>query len=132
MKFFKRLPVLFVGGAGAKVQMHYDIDLANLILCHFGGTKKVLLFPPEQTRYMYKVPYSFSALHDIDFSSPDLIKYPAIKHLNGYVAELKHGDCLFIPSGFWHYIIYEEVGFSMTLRSMPTHWSSRLTVLKTY
>ena len=130
MKFFKRLPVLFIGGVGAKVQMHYDIDLANLILCHFGGAKKVLLIPPEQTRYVYKVPYSFSALHEIDFSNPDLSKYPAIKHLNGYVAELKHGDALFIPSGFWHYIVYEEIGFSMTLRSMPTRWNSRLTVLK--
>jgi hypothetical protein len=130
MKFFERLPVLFVGGAGARVQMHYDIDLANLILCHFGGPKKVLLIPPEQTPYMYKVPYSFSALFDVDFSNPNLTKYPAIKHLNGYVAELKHGDSLFIPSGFWHYIIYEEIGFSMTLRSMPTRWNSRLTVLK--
>lgn len=130
MKFFKRLPVLFVGGKGAKVQMHYDIDLANLLLCHFGGPKKVLLIPPEQTPFMYKVPFSFSALFDVDFSQPDFERYPALKKLNGYVAELQHGDALFIPSGYWHYIVYQDIGFSMTLRSMPTNLKSRAQLLK--
>lgn len=130
MSFFKRLPVLFVGGKGAKVQMHYDIDLANLILCHFGGPKRVMLFPPEQTPYMYKVPYSFSALHNVNFAEPDLAKHPALKVLNGYVAELKHGDALYIPSGYWHYIEYQDIGFSMTLRSMPTSLRGRSTLMK--
>lgn len=130
MSFFKRLPVLFVGGKGAKVQMHYDIDLANLVLCHFGGPKRVLLVPPQQTQYMYKVPFSFSALHSVDFTDPDFEKHPALAKLNTYTAELKHGDCLFIPSGFWHHITYEDIGFSMTLRSMPTTLSGRATLLK--
>jgi len=130
LKFFKKLPVLFMGGKGAKVQMHYDIDLADLILCHFGGTKRVLLVPPEQTNFMYKVPFSFSALHSVDFSNPDFSKYPALKNINAYVAELKHGEALYIPPGFWHYIIYEDAGFSMTLRALPSTAKNRLTLLK--
>jgi len=119
LKFFKRLSVMFMGGRGARVQMHYDIDLADLLLCHFGGRKRVLLIPPEQTKYMYKVPYSFSALHDVNFERPDLEKYPALQYLKGYWAELHHGDALYIPSGFWHYVIYDDIGFSMTLRAFP-------------
>ena len=130
MKFFRRLPVLFVGGRGAKVQMHYDIDLANLLLCHFGGPKRVLLIPPEQTQLMYKVPYSFSALHAVDFDQPDFNRYPALQYLRGEVAELKHGDALYIPSGYWHFIEYQDIGFSMTLRSMPTRFQDRATLLK--
>ena len=130
MKFFKRLPVLFVGGKGAKVQMHYDIDLANLLLCHFGGKKRVLLIPPEQTKFMYKVPYSFSSLFDVDFSQPDFEKFPALSKLKGYTTELNHGDALFIPSGYWHYITYEDMGFSMTLRSFPQTTKQRMTMLK--
>ncbi len=130
LKFFKKLPVLFVGGRGAKVQMHYDIDLANLVLCHFGGPKHVLLVPPEQTKFMYKVPFSFSALHDVDFISPDYEKYPALEYIKGYRVELKHGDALFIPSGYWHNIVYEDIGFSMTLRAFPTKFRQRLTLLK--
>lgn len=130
LKLFQKLPVLFVGGRGTKVQTHYDIDLADLLLCHFGGKKHVLLVPPEQSKYMYRVPFSFSALHDIDLSKPDYEKYPALKQLNPYVAELEHGDALYIPSGYWHYIIYEDIGFSMTLRAIPTQFSQRVTLLK--
>ena len=130
LKFFKKLPVLFVGGREARVQMHYDIDLSELILCHFGGRKHVLLVPPEQTQYMYKVPYSFSALYDVDFEDPDFEKHPALKNLNAYSAVLDHGDALYIPSGYWHYIIYEDIGFSLTLRSLPTQFKQRMAILK--
>lgn len=130
MKFVKRLPVLFIGGKGAKVQMHYDIDLANLLLCHFGGKKRVLLIPPEQTPFMYKVPYSFSSLFDVDFSNPDFEKHPALAKLQGYTTELNHGDALFIPSGYWHYITYQDMGFSMTLRSFPRKFNQRLIMMK--
>lgn len=129
LRFFKRLPVLFVGGKGAKVQMHYDIDLANLLLCHFGGTKHVLLVPPEQTPFMYKVPYSFSSLFDVNFEKPDFDKYPALKKLKPFHAVLHHGDALFIPSGYWHYIVYEDIGFSLTLRSFPNKLSQQLKLL---
>ena len=130
LKFVKRLPVLFVGGRGAKVQMHYDIDLADLVLCHFGGKKRVLLIPPELTQYMYKVPFSFSSLFDVDFGKPDFGKYPALAKLQGYSTELQHGDALFIPSGYWHYITYEDMGFSMTLRAFPRQFKQRLTLFK--
>lgn len=119
LKFFDRLPVLFFGGKGAKVQMHFDIDWADILLCHFGGKKLVYLFPPEQTKYMYHVPFSFSSLFDIDYENPDYEKYPALHLLVGSVTELEHGDVLYIPPGFWHYIVYEEIGFSMALRAFP-------------
>jgi len=130
LKFFKRLPVLFVGGKDSTVQMHFDIDYAHLLLCHFGGKKKVLLIPPEQTQYMYRVPYSFSSLFDVDFSNPDFSKYPALKKLSGYTAELNHGDCLYIPPGYWHYVTYVESSFSMTLRAFPKTLKHRTSLFK--
>ncbi|MGH8498588.1 MAG: cupin-like domain-containing protein [Methylococcales bacterium] len=119
LKFFTKLPVMFFGGKSAKVQMHFDIDLADILLCHFGGKKRVYLFAPEQKKYLYHVPFSFSALFDIDIEQPDFEKFPALQYLEGFVAELAHGDALYIPPGFWHYIVYEEIGFSMSLRAFP-------------
>jgi hypothetical protein len=119
LKLFTKLPVLFFGGKGAKVQMHFDIDLADILLCHFGGKKRVYLFSPEQTKYLYHVPFSFSSLFDIDFEKPDYEKYPALRYLQGSVTELNHGDVLYIPPGYWHYIVYEDIGFSMALRAFP-------------
>lgn len=117
LKFFKKLPVLFVGGKGARVQMHFDIDLANILLCHFGGKKRIMLFSPDQQRFMYRVPFSFSSLHAIDFLNPDFEKYPALKNLHAEIAELEHGDVVYIPSGYWHYVIYDEMSFSLSLRA---------------
>jgi len=119
LNFFKKLPVLFIAAKGTKVQMHFDIDYADIFLCHFGGKKRVVLFPPEQTKYMYHVPFSFSSLFDVDFDTPDYKKYPAINYLQGEEVELNHGDILYIPPGYWHYIVYEEFGMSMALRAFP-------------
>lgn len=121
LKFFKRLPVLFFGGEGSKVLPHYDMDLADLVHFHFHGTKSVMLFSPEQTKYLYKIPFAVHNLETIDLDNPDFEKYPALEHLQGLHATMKHGDALYMPSGYWHYIKYLDGGFSMTLRALPRH-----------
>ncbi len=129
VKFFKRLPVLFVGGEGGKVVMHYDMDLANNFHFNFAGTKRVLIFPPEETKFLYKVPYSIVSMEIIDMDNPDLEKYPALLKAKGFEAILKHGDALFIPSKWWHFIKYETPCLSLTLRSLPTSPRKILEVL---
>ena len=119
LKFFKKLPVMFIAGNGAKVQMHFDIDYADIFLCHFGGKKKVMLFSPSQTPLMYHVPYSFSSLHDVDFINPDYEKYPALKGLKGVEVELNHGDVLYIPPGCPHegYAVENALNYSVGFRA---------------
>jgi len=129
VKFFKKLPVLFVGGEGAKVLMHYDMDLANNFHFNFAGTKKVILYPPSETKYLYKVPFSIVSMEVIDMDDPDLEKFPALASAKGYEIELKHGDALFIPSKWWHFIKYETPCLSLTLRSLPTSPKKILEVL---
>ena len=130
LKFFKRLPTMFIGGKGAKVQMHFDIDYADIFLCHFGGNKKVILFSPDQTTHMYHVPYSFSSLYGVDYVKPDYQKYPALRELKGYETLLKHGDVLYIPPGWWHYIEYEEISYSLALRTLPRRPRNIMKMLK--
>ncbi len=129
VKFFKKLPVLFVGGEGAKVVMHYDMDLANNFHFNFAGRKKVILYPPDQTGHLYKVPYSIVSMEIIDMDNPNLEKYPALAMAKGYEVILEHGDALFIPSKWWHYIKYETPCLSLTLRSLPSSPGKILEVL---
>lgn len=119
LKFFKKLPALFFGGGASKVFMHYDIDLPDSMHFHFDGHKSVTLFSPQQTPYLYRVPYSIHNLEAIDMDNPDFEKYPALQYAEGIQAEMKHGDALYMPSGYWHYIKYLDGGFSMTLRALP-------------
>ncbi len=124
LKFMKKLPFLFFGGSGAKVFMHYDIDLANILHFHFHGKKQCILFPPSETKYLYKVPHSLISHEDIDFTDPNFEKWPALKKAKGYITELKHGETLYMPEGYWHQMTYMTPGFSMSIRSVAKNMSN--------
>ncbi len=118
LPILKSLPMLFFGGEDSFTFMHYDIDLANILHFHFHGKKECILFPYEEKKYLYKVPNSLITHESIDFSNPDFEKWPALKRAKGYKAILEHGNTLYMPEGYWHYMKYITPGFSMSMRSL--------------
>ena len=118
LNIMKGLPMLFFGGRDSYTFMHYDIDLANIFHFHFEGKKQIILFDQKQSKYLYQIPHSLITREDIDFSNPDFNKWPALKHANGFVTELNHGEVLYMPEGYWHYMRYLTPGFSMSLRAI--------------
>jgi hypothetical protein len=119
ISFLRSLPMLFFGGKDSYTFMHYDIDLANIFHFHFQGKKTCILFAPSETKFLYKVPHSLITREDIDFNDPDVNQWPALLKAQGYIAQLEHGDALYIPEGYWHYMRYITPGFSMSLRALP-------------
>lgn len=124
LRLVKQLPMLFFGGANSKVFMHFDIDYSNILHFHFHGVKQCILFAPDQSKYLYKVPHALISREDIDFDNPDLDKWPALKHAKGYVTTLRHGEMLYMPEGYWHYMKYVTPGFSMSLRAFPRSFAN--------
>lgn len=118
LRLMKNLPMLFFGGRDSYTFMHYDIDLANIFHFHFEGEKQCILFDQKQNKHLYKVPHSLITREDIDFANPDFKKWPALKNAKGYVANLKHGEVLYMPEGWWHFMRYITPGFSMSLRAL--------------
>lgn len=118
IRLMKGLPMLFFGGQDSYTFMHYDIDLANIFHFHFHGKKMVILFDQNQNKYLYKVPHALISHQDIDYENPDFNKWPALKHARGYKCYLEHGDMLYMPEGYWHYMKYITPGFSMSLRAV--------------
>jgi len=124
LKLLKDLPFLFIGGENSKVFMHYDIDLANILHIHLNGEKQCLIFPPSETKYLYKVPNSLKTNDSIDFSNPDFDKFPALAYAKGFRANLSPGETLYMPEGYWHHMHYKTPGFSISLRALarnPKH-----------
>jgi hypothetical protein len=119
LKLMKGLPMLFFGGENSTTFMHYDIDLANIFHFHFQGKKSVILFDQKQNDYLYKIPHSLIVREDIDFANPDYNKWPALKNATGFKGDLEHGNVLYMPEGYWHYMQYKTPGFSMSLRGIP-------------
>ncbi len=118
LRLMKGLPMLFFGGRDSYTFMHYDIDLANIFHFHFEGKKEIILFDQKQNKFLYKVPHALITREDIDFSNPDLKKWPALAKAKGYKTELNHGEVLYMPEGYWHYMKYITPGFSMSLRAV--------------
>ena len=119
LRMIKQLPMLFFGGKGSKVFMHYDIDFANILHFHFHGKKQCIIYPPSESKYLYKVPHALISREDIDFTNPDFEKFPALKKARGFITELNHGETLYMPEGYWHQMTYLTAGFSMSLRATP-------------
>jgi hypothetical protein len=113
--FIKRFPFMFFGGEGAEVTMHYDVDCANVFLTQFVGHKHVILFPPSESAKIYHHPFTVKSL--IAPESPDYDKFPALRNVKGYETTLQHGETLFMPSRYWHYMHYMDFSFGLALRS---------------
>lgn len=118
LRLMKGLPMLFFGGMDSHTFMHYDIDLANIFHFHFEGKKECILFPQSESKYLYKVPHALITHESIDFSHPDFEQWPALKNVTGYKTHLGHGEVLYMPEGYWHYMKYLTPGFSMSLRAI--------------
>lgn len=113
--FMMRFPLMFFGGGGSNVQLHFDIDLSHVFHTQFFGQKRVVLFAPDQSRNLYQHPFTVRTPVDID--NPDLDKYPKFREVQGYEDVLEPGETLFMPSGYWHYMHYLTGGYAMSLRA---------------
>ena len=118
LRLMKSLPMLFFGGENSHTFMHYDIDLANIFHFHFEGQKEILLFSQAENKFLYRVPHSLITHESIDFKDPDLNQWPALRYTTGYKTLLEHGEVLYMPEGYWHYMRYITPGFSMSLRAI--------------
>lgn len=117
VQWLKKFPFVFFGGQAAYVDIHYDLDHSHVFLTQFAGEKRIILYPPDDSTRLYRHPFTVSC--NIDFRKPDFSRYPKIKGLKGYECHVKHGDTLFIPSKWWHFVDYTTGGFSLALRALP-------------
>ncbi len=121
--WLKNLPMMFFGGQGAKVDLHYDLDCASIFITHFQTTKKVILFGPDQSDYLYQHPFTVQS--EVKLDAPDFKKHPALEHATGYDIDLAHGETLFMPHLWWHYMYYTVGGFSLSLRRHSAYTFAR-------
>lgn len=116
--FRKELTTLYIGCESAVEPMRQSSKVVHRVHCHFGEPCSVLLIPPSQSDYVYAVGRSRKVVSTIDFVKPHFGKYPALEELSGYVAELTHGDALYIPAGFWYCSAYHGVGTTLSLKAV--------------
>ncbi|MBX2947260.1 MAG: cupin-like domain-containing protein [Cyclobacteriaceae bacterium] len=112
-----KIPFMFFGPANSIVRMHQDIDMSNVFLTQFHGRKRVVLFAPDQSELLYRLPFNVHSTVDVD--RPDYDSYPGLNYVKGMSTVIEHGDTIFMPSGYWHHIEYMEGGFGLSVRTLP-------------
>ncbi|MBS1527345.1 MAG: cupin-like domain-containing protein [Bacteroidetes bacterium] len=115
--FLESMPAMFFGGSNSVTFLHYDIDLPHIFHTHFVGRKHVILFENKWKRRLYCLPNATYALEDYDVLNPDIARFPALEGIRGTEAFLEHGDTLFMPTGYWHWMKYLSGSFSLSLRA---------------
>lgn len=123
-RYIKKLPFVFFGGQGAVTRIHQDMDFSNVFLTELTGKKRVILFDPKYSDCLYR--YPFGVHSSVDPLNPDFDKFPALKYAKGLDVTLEKGETLFMPSGYWHHIVYEESSFGLSIRSLSPKYSQRL------
>ena len=121
--FLEKYPNMFFGGKGSVTYLHYDIDMAHIFHTHFNGRKHILLFDYKWKDRLYQIPYATYALEDYDIENPDFTKFPALDGVEGIECYLEHGDTLFMPTGWWHWMKYLDGSFSISLRAWDKSWA---------
>ncbi|MDC0708337.1 cupin-like domain-containing protein [Stigmatella sp. ncwal1] len=94
-------PNMWLGPAGTITPLHRD--LVDNALAQVFGRKRLILFPPEQSRFLYT--WSNSKLVDgarVDPELPDLEQFPLFEQASGIQCTLEPGEMLFIPAGWFH------------------------------
>jgi hypothetical protein len=112
--FSRNFIFMFFGCTGSSTPLHYDPDLPHLLHTVLHGKKRVVLFPNSESKNLYKHPFNSRSYVDLD--QPDFNQFPRLKRATGYQTILAPGETLFMPSGYWHYMVYDQAGYSVVTR----------------
>jgi len=119
----KQFIFMFFGCKDSVTQMHFDIDMSHVFHTAIFGRKTITLFPFEQGKNLHH--YPFTCRSYVDVHQPDFEEYPGLKDAQGYRFVLEPGETLFIPSGYWHHLVYEEASCAISLRCPSQTWKGK-------
>ena len=104
---------LWIGSANTCSGLHSD--LKDNIFVQISGRKKVYLVPFKQTNLVY--PFIDNVVNSmVDPDNVDISRYPNFLKATVYETTVNHGEMLFIPKGWWHYLKSESKSISVN------HW----------
>ena len=124
-------------GNQSRVSAHYDFP--SNIACVVAGSRRVIVFPPEQLRNLYVGPLDFTPAGQpislVDFHAPDYGRFPKFREAvrSARMAVLEPGDAIIVPSMWWHHM--EALGAFNVLvnywwRDSPSYMGPPLSVLQ--
>jgi hypothetical protein len=97
---------LFLGPAGSGLYLHSDVANTSAWNVQLSGSKAWKLYPPSQECYLYE--------GDVNAFDPDLELCPDFAKASHLECQTGPGECLFIPSKWWHQTQNVDQGLALT------------------
>ncbi|HMQ67793.1 MAG TPA: cupin-like domain-containing protein [Ignavibacteria bacterium] len=111
---------LWIGGAGCVSPLHFDGS--DNFLIQIKGKKEIILFHPDDDKYLYPNvhgPKTLRQISLIDLDNVDHKKFPLYEKSQAYKATIYPGDILYIPLHWWHHV--RSMDFSININ----YWWNR-------
>jgi hypothetical protein len=97
---------------GSKTRSGLHYDHADNLFGQIFGSKRARLVSAKESKYLY--PFGDNpSKSQVDLDAPDLRRHPKSARAEIWECELKPGDALFIPRGWWHHITAEDISISI-------------------
>jgi hypothetical protein len=107
-------PNLWLGSSSSSSPCHHD-PYENILIQIF-GKKTITLFSPDQTPYLYRAPLPQRNTSQVNFNSlneREFDKFPLLRMVSGYQANLSPGDGVYIPIHWWHFCQAQSLNCSV-------------------
>jgi len=123
---------LYIGGPGATLRaIHHERIHHHGFTSLVFGEKRFMLWSPSESPFMY--PQSGLNRHKSsieDPENPDFDKFPLFAKAEMSIADLRPGDTLFIPAGWWHTSRVVTMSINVThCFANHTNWNELITGL---
>jgi len=109
---FLRLPYprIFIGPKGAVTPLHQDIWGTHAWLAQLVGSKRWLLYSPDQRNLMYDF--------QVQPENPDFGRFPLFRQARPLECIVGPGEMVFVPSGWIHYVVSLDPTISLSSNYM--------------
>lgn len=97
---------LWLGPGGTRTPLHHDTS--NILFCQVVGTKRVTLCPPWASALLGRADGVYATV------SPQRARALAAPVVE---VELRPGDALFLPVGWWHEVLAHEASVSLAINA---------------
>ena len=97
---------IFLGPSDSGLFMHLDVGHSPAWNVQLTGSKSWKLWPPDQESYLYG--------GKVDAFDPDLEQFPEFARAKAVETEVHPGECIFVPSLWWHQTKNIDAGLALT------------------
>jgi hypothetical protein len=110
---------LWFGSSGTVTPLHFD--RSNNLFAQIYGSKRFVIFSPEETPYLYQFPQGSRLAHlsYVNLEDPDWHRHELLQRAQRTTFTIQPGELLFLPAFWWHHVRANTISISVN------QWSPR-------